>query len=204
MIIDRAYNSTNKKYGRGFNEATLEQVAIVIYFMAVKLPNGYSGLGYPNLNSLECCSQKRTKCFSDFTPGNIRGREVAGLFIQCVQPFIIKTVELVPTGYKKHLFPIHLSEKAVSTPEIISISASSLSNNRLADLLGFILSGIQVIVVDPTRSLIPDVLFAYWVKIPGATWIIISDKMLRLVAERASRFQLFKSCAPKIRIANES
>ena len=269
MIIDETYSIIKKKYDKRFNEATLEQVVIGIYFTAVKLSSGYSGLAYTNLDSLDCCAYNRSKGFGDFTPGNFKGRKVVELFTHYNQSCLIKTVELavmnaisaemiaesnykitenldpielvdlqgkkrvcvvgaflsyikkiaetdcilqivelneavVPEEYKQYLVPSHLSEKAISNSEIIIITGASLANNTLDRLLELISSGSQVIVVGPTSSLIPDVLFARGVNVLGATRITDSDYMLEMVAEGASGFQLFKSCATKICIVNES
>jgi uncharacterized protein (DUF4213/DUF364 family) len=269
MIIDKTYSIIKEKYGKRFNEVTLEQLIIGIYFTAVKLSSGYSGLAYTNLESLDCCAHNRTKGFGDFTPGNFKGHKVTDLFNHFDQTCLIKTVELavmnaisaelmsessyritenqdpielvdlqgkkricvvgaflsyikkiaetdsilkivelnetaVPEEYKQYLVSSDLSEKAISNSEIVIITGASLANNTLDKLLELIPSPSQVIIVGPTSSLIPDVLFAQGVDILGATRITDSDKMLELVAEGASGFQLFKSCATKICIVNES
>lgn len=269
MIIDETYSIIKKKYGQRFDAVAIEQLVIGIYFTAVKLSSGYSGLAYTNLDSLDCCAHNRTKGFGDFTPGNFKGRKVADLFDHHDQSCLIKTVELavmnaisaeliaesdykitenqdpielvdlidkkrvcvvgaflsyinkiaetdcilqivelnetvVPEEYKPYLVLSDLTEKAISNSEIVIITGASLANNTLDRMLELISIETQVIVVGPTSSLIPDVLFTRGVNILGATRIIDSDKMLELVAEGASGFQLFKSCATKICIVNES
>jgi len=269
MIIDDTYSIIKSKYGRRFNKVTIEQLVVGIYFTAVKLSNGYSGLACTNLDSLEGCAHNRTKGFGEFTPGNFKGRNIADLFRHFNQSCLIKTVQLavmnaisaewmaesnykiienqdpielvdlqgkkrvcvvgaflsyikklaetncilqivelnetvVPEEYKQYLVPSPLSGKAIANSEIVIITGASLANNTLDKMLELISSGTQVIVVGPTCSLLPDVLFARGVDILGATRVTDSDKMLELVAESASGFQLFKSCATKICIVNES
>ncbi|MEI8047918.1 MAG: DUF364 domain-containing protein [Bacteroidota bacterium] len=269
MIIDETYTIIKEKYDKRFNEVTLEQVVIGIYFTAVKLSSGYSGLAYTNLDSVDCCSHNRQKGFGDFTPGNFKGRRVVDLFSHYDQTCLMKTIQLavmnaisaelmaessykiienqdpiglvdlqgkkrvcvvgaflsyikkiaetdcilqiveldetvVPEEYKQYLLPSHLSEKAISNSDIVIITGATLVNNTLDKLLELISIKTQVILVGPTSSLIPDVLFARGVNILGATQISDSDKMLEMVAEGASGFQLFKTCATKICIVNES
>jgi uncharacterized protein (DUF4213/DUF364 family) len=269
MLIDETYSIIKERYDKKFTEVTLEQVVIGIYFTAVKLSSGYSGLAYTNLDSLECCTHNRTKSFGDFTPGNFKGRKVADLLSHYDQSCLIKTVELavmnaisaelieessykiienldpiefidlkgkkrvclvgaflsyikkiaetdcilqivelnetvVPEEYKQYLVPSQFSEKAISNSDIVIITGATLANNTLDKLLESISTKTQVILVGPTSSLIPDVLFARGVDILGATRITDSDKMLEMVAEGASGFQLFKTCATKICIVNES
>jgi len=269
MIIDETYSIIKKKYGHRFDAVAIEQLVIGIYFTAVKLSSGYSGLAYTNLDSLDCCAHNRTKGFGDFTPGNFKGRKVADLFTHYDQSCLIKTVELavmnaisaeliaessykiienqdpielvdlqgkkrvcvvgaflsyikkiaetdctlqivelneavVPEEYKQYLVQPDFSKKALSNSDIVIITGASLANNTLDRMLELISTGTQIIVVGPTSSLLPDRLFAHGVDILGATRITDSDKMLELVAEGASGFQLFKSCASKICIVNES
>jgi uncharacterized protein (DUF4213/DUF364 family) len=121
---------------------------------------------------------------------------------------VLNIIELnenaVPDEYRRYFVPSHLSEKAISQSDVVIITGSSLANNTLDKLLDVVPEKAKVILVGPTSGLIPDVLFARGVNIVGATRITDSDKMLELVAEGAAGFHLFKSCATKICIVNES
>jgi uncharacterized protein (DUF4213/DUF364 family) len=110
----------------------------------------------------------------------------------------------VPDEYKTYLVPSALAAKAISESEIVIITGASLANNTLDKLLEMIPLKTQVVLVGPTSSLLPDVLFAHGVDIMGAIRITDASKMLQLVAEGAAGFHLYHYCATKICIRNES
>jgi len=269
MIIEETFNIIKTKYSQRFNAVTIEKLVAGIYFTAVKLSNGYSGLAYTSLDTLECCTHNRNKGLGDFTPGNFASRKISDLFNHSDQSGFMKTVQLaimnaisaelmaeseyqivenqdpidlidlngrktvcvvgaflsyikkiaetrntihiielnenaVPEEYKQYLAPSQHMEEVISHSDIVIITGASLANNTLDNLLELISSGTQVIVVGPTSSLLPDVLFAHGVNLVGATRITDTDKMLELVAEGASGFHLFNYCATKICLINES
>ena len=111
---------------------------------------------------------------------------------------------VVPEEYRHYYVPAEHSEQALAHSDSVIITGASLANNTLDKMLGVISEKTQVIVVGPTSSLLPDVLFNHGVDIIGATRITDADKMLELVAEGAAGFHLFQSCAAKICIVNES
>jgi uncharacterized protein (DUF4213/DUF364 family) len=121
---------------------------------------------------------------------------------------VLKIVELnenaVPEEYRRYFVPSSLSEEAISQSDVVIITGSTLANNTLDKLMEVVPEKAKVILVGPTSGLIPDVLFNRGVDIIGATRITNSGKMMELVAEGAAGFHLFKSCATKICIVNES
>lgn len=121
---------------------------------------------------------------------------------------VLKIIELnenaIPDEYRQYFVPSHLSQEAISQSDVVIITGSSLANNTLDKLLEVVSRKAKVIVVGPTSGLIPDALFTRGVDIIGATRITDSEKMMELVAEGAAGFHLFKSCATKICIVNES
>jgi len=138
---------------------------------------------------------------------------VVGAFLSYIKKVdesnsVLKIIELnedaVPEEYRRYFVPSNHSEEVISSSNVVIITGSSLANNTLDRLLEIIPRKAKVILVGPTSSLLPDVLFAHGVDIMGATRITNSDKMLELVAEGAAGFHLFQSCATKICIVNES
>ena len=138
---------------------------------------------------------------------------VVGAFLSYIKKIaesnsVLKIIELnenaVPEEYRQNFVPSELADDAIRNSDIVIITGSALANNTLDRLLTIIPAITKVILVGPTSSLIPDVLFAHGVDIVGATRITDSDKMLELVAEGAAGFHLFQSCATKICIVNES
>jgi uncharacterized protein len=269
MIIEETLEIIKIKYGHRYNTVTIEQLVAGIYFTAVKLSSGYSGLAFTNLNSPDCCTQNRNKGFGEFTPGNFKGRKVADLFDLPDQSCFIKTIQLavmnaisaeliaesdyriienqdpvelidfqgkkrvsvvgaflsyikkiaetkctlhivelneaaVPDEYKQYLVSSQQADEAISQSDIVIITGASLANDTLDKLLELIPLKTRVIVVGPTSSLLPDVLFVRGVNLIGATRITDTEKMLELVAQGAAGFHLFRTCAAKICLVNES
>lgn len=94
MLIDETYTIIKRKYDKRFNEVTLDQVVLGIYFAAVKLSSGYSGLASNDLNSSDNCTHSRNRGFGDFTPGHFKGQKVADLFTIPEPTCFIKTLQL--------------------------------------------------------------------------------------------------------------
>lgn len=138
---------------------------------------------------------------------------VVGAFLSYIKKIaesdsVLKIIELdetaVPSEYRQYLVPTGFSEQSLVNSDVVIITGATLANSTLDRLLEIIPINTQVILVGPTSSLLPEVLFAKGVNIIGATRITDTDKMLELVAEGAAGFHLFKSCATKICIINES
>jgi uncharacterized protein (DUF4213/DUF364 family) len=138
---------------------------------------------------------------------------VVGAFLSYIKKIaesesVLKIIELnenaVPEEYLQYYIPSELAVDAVANSDIVIITGASLANDTLDKLLEIIPAKVKVILVGPTSGLLPDVLFARGVDVIGATRITDSAKMLELVAEGAAGFHLFKTCAIKICIVNES
>lgn len=121
---------------------------------------------------------------------------------------ILKIIELnttaVPDEYKQFLVPAGKSEEILAQSDVVIITGSSIANHTVDGMLEIIPEKAQVILVGPTSSLLPDVFFNRGVDFIGSTRITDTEKMFQLIAEGASGFHLFKSCAVKICLVNES
>jgi uncharacterized protein len=269
MILDETLELIKSRYGQRLDTITIEKLVAGIYFTAVKLSSGYSGLAYTVPDPDDTCATNRNRGFGDFTPGNFTGQKVSDLFLHTDQSCFIKTIRLaamnalsaelmsesdctiienkdpfdlldlsvpkrvcvvgaflsylkktvesgsslqlvelneaaVPDEYKQFLVPAGKSEEAIAQSEIVIITGSSIANHTLDRLLAIIPATTQVLLVGPTSSLIPDVLFKRGVNFIGSTRVTDTEKMFQLIAEGASGFHLFKSCAIKICLVNES
>lgn len=138
---------------------------------------------------------------------------IVGAFLSYIKKIaesnsVLKIIELnenaVPEEYRPYYIPAELSEDALAHSDMVIITGSSLANDTLDKLLEVIPGKAKVILVGPTSGLFPEVLFSRGVDIIGSTRVTDSGKMLELVAEGASGFHLFKYCASKICIINES
>jgi uncharacterized protein (DUF4213/DUF364 family) len=104
---------------------------------------------------------------------------------------------LAPDQYK-YFVPASKAKAAMTSADIIIITGSTILNNTLDALLADSPSSAMVIVVGPSSSLIPDILFEKGVNIIGATQVIDADLACTLISEGATGYHLFKSCARKI------
>ena len=110
----------------------------------------------------------------------------------------------VPDEYLQYLVADQLVEKAITQSDIVIITGASLANDTIDELLAKIPKDKQVVLVGPTSSLLPDVLFQHGVNIIGGTRILDAKMALQLIAEGAAGFHLFNNCAIKTCIVNES
>jgi len=104
---------------------------------------------------------------------------------------------------KKYYVPENKANSAFSQSDIVVITGATLANNTLDNLLSLIPPKVQIIVVGPTSSMIPDVLFNHNVSIIGSTKIIDSERMFKVIAEGGAGYHLFHYCAKKICLLND-
>jgi uncharacterized protein len=267
MIINETYNFIKSSNAELFRNATIEKVVVGIFFTAVKLSSGFSGIAKTEVESNCCNSHKQKRNFGDFTPGKIQGQKVIDLFEQAGKSDILDNVRLAVlnaisseiisrsayhviedkdpidlidlskekticivgafTSYinkiaatSNKLFVLELNEnafeedqkqfyvpaehyaKTFSQSDIIIITGSTIANNTLDSLLKSVPEHAQTILVGPSSSFVPDILFQHGVNIIGSTKILDSEKMFTIVSEGGSGYHLFNSCAKKICLLN--
>ncbi|HNX44228.1 MAG TPA: DUF364 domain-containing protein [Bacteroidales bacterium] len=103
---------------------------------------------------------------------------------------------------QQYYVPAADAPAVIPVADIIILTGSTLVNNTLDNLLTLIPAGKQAVVVGPSSSLIPDILFKYNVSIIGATKITDPDRMFAIVAEGGLGYHLFHYCAKKICLIN--
>ena len=106
--------------------------------------------------------------------------------------------------HKKFFTPAHEYINVVPQSDIVIITGLTLVNNTIDGLLNAVSPGSQVIITGPSSSLVPDILFKYNVSIIGASRITNPDLLFTLVSEAGTGFHLFRYCAKKICILNET
>lgn len=176
-------------------------------------------LAVMNALSAELMAESDYKIIEDIDPVeliDLRGSRnicIVGAFLSYIKKIAetnnhLQIVELnvnaLPDEYKKYFVAADRTKEAFSESDIIIITGASLANDSLDELLELIPQGAKVILVGPTSSLLPDILFRKQVGIIGSTRVTDVDKMLQFVSEGAAGFHLFKSCARKICIINEA
>lgn len=111
--------------------------------------------------------------------------------------------DAIPPEYRKHFVPSDQAKAVLPHSDIVIITGSTLVNDSLKDLVSYLPKAGTTILVGPSSSFIPDVLFEQGIDIIGATHITHPNKMLQIVSEAATGFHFFKYCAQKICILNK-
>ena len=104
---------------------------------------------------------------------------------------------------KQFYVPAEKYAETFSKSDIIIITGATLANNTLDTLLANIPERAQTILVGPSSSLIPDVLFRHKINIIGSTRILDAEKMFTIISEGGTGYHLFNTCAKKICILND-
>jgi len=105
---------------------------------------------------------------------------------------------------KQFYVPAEQYEKTFAKSDIIIITGATLANNTLDKLLECIPEHAQTILVGPSSSIVPDILFKHNVNIIGSTKILDTEKMFTIISEGGTGYHLFNSCAKKICLVNEN
>ncbi len=110
-----------------------------------------------------------------------------------------------PLGEEQKQFyvPANDYDRILPESDIIIITGLTLVNNTIDNLLTAIPEKAVVIVVGPSGSVIPDVLFANKVNIIGATRITKPDILFDVISEAGGGYHLFEYCAQKICILRD-
>jgi uncharacterized protein len=119
--------------------------------------------------------------------------------------FVLELNENALTEDQKRFYiPADDYQKVLPDSDVVIITGLTLVNNTIDGLLSAISQKTQVIVVGPSGSIVPDILFANKVGIIGATLITNPDILFDVVSEGAAGFHLFKYCAQKICILKKN
>jgi len=109
----------------------------------------------------------------------------------------------IPDEFQQYYMPAEEAPSAFSISDIIIITGSTLVNNTLDNILTSIPENKKVIVVGPTASLIPDILFRHGISIIGSTRIIDANKVFNTISEGGAGYHLFHNGAQKICLLND-
>jgi uncharacterized protein len=104
---------------------------------------------------------------------------------------------------KQFYVPAEKYAETFSQSDIIIITGATLANQTFDDLLAKIPDHAQTILVGPSSSFVPDILFKHNVNIIGSTKILDAEQMFTLISEGGTGYHLFNYCAKKICIVNE-
>ena len=118
--------------------------------------------------------------------------------------FVLELNENAFDVNQKHFYvPAEKYAETFSKSDIIIITGATLANDTLDNLLESIPEHAQTILVGPSSSLVPDVLFEHKVDIIGSTRIYEAEQMFTIISEGGTGYHLFGNCAKKICIIND-
>jgi uncharacterized protein (DUF4213/DUF364 family) len=100
--------------------------------------------------------------------------------------------------YRKYFVPAEEYKRILPVSDIVIITGQTLVNGTLEDLLEAVPENAQVIVVGPTISIIPDILFKNKVTIIGGMRITDPEIMFDIVSQGGTGYHLFEYCSQKI------
>jgi len=102
-----------------------------------------------------------------------------------------------------HFVPAESSREAIDRAEVLIITGTALVNHTLDRILEGTRPGIEITVVGPTASLLPDPLFERGVKLVGGVRVKRPDELLSVLAAGGSGHHFFDHLAERIVIRNE-
>lgn len=112
--------------------------------------------------------------------------------------------DAIEPAYRQHYIPASQAGSVLPQSDYVLITGSALVNDSLKDLVQFLPKEGKSVLVGPSASILPDVLFEMGFDIIGATRIVDPRKLFQLVSEGGTGFHFFKRCAEKICIVKES
>ncbi len=102
-----------------------------------------------------------------------------------------------------HFVPAESSREAIDRAEVLIITGTALVNHTLDRILEGTRPGIEITVVGPTASMLPDPLFERGVKLVGGVRVKRPDELLSVLAAGGSGYHFFDHLAERIVIRNE-
>jgi len=141
----------------------------------------------------------RAVCLVGAFPSYVRRLAAAGSRLQVLE----LNPDALPPDFRQYYVPAANAPEILPRAETVVITGSTLANHTLDELLDLVSPAARVLVVGPTCSMIPDVLFESGVQVLGAIRITDGAGMLRILAEGGSAYNLFPLAARKVCLINE-
>ena len=110
--------------------------------------------------------------------------------------------EMFHADHLRHYVPAEKYLEVIPGSDYLIITGMTLVNNTIDGLLKAVTPETEVIVIGPSGSIVPDILFRNRVSMVGATRITRPEMLFPLVSEYGAGFHLFRYCAKKICIIN--
>jgi len=97
-----------------------------------------------------------------------------------------------------HYVPWGQSDEIVKKADALIITGVSLLNNTLDPILSLARPGVEIAVMGPTASMVPEPMFRRGVRVVGGVWVKRPDELLNVLASGGSGYHLFDEIAMRI------
>src|SRR5208283_1506698 len=91
----------------------------------------------------------------------------------------------------RHYVPWGQSEEIIRKADALIITGVSLLNSSLEPILSLARAGVEIAVIGPTASMVPEPMFRRGVRLVGGVWVKRPDELLNVLASGGSGYHLF-------------
>jgi uncharacterized protein len=98
----------------------------------------------------------------------------------------------------QHYVPWGQSEEIIKKADVLIITGVSLLNSSLEPILSLARTGVEIAVLGPTASMVPEPMFQRGARVVGGVWVKRPDELLNVLASGGSGYHLFDEIATRI------
>jgi len=98
----------------------------------------------------------------------------------------------------RHYVPWGQSEEIIRKADALIITGVGLLNGTLEPILSLARAGVEIAVLGPTASMVPEPMFRRGVRVVGGVWVKRPDELLNVLASGGSGYHLFDEIATRI------
>jgi uncharacterized protein len=98
----------------------------------------------------------------------------------------------------RHYVPWGQSDEITKKADALIITGVSLLNGTLEAILSLARAGVEIAVLGPTASMVPEPMFHRGVRVVGGVWVKRPDELLNVLAAGGSGYHLFDEIATRI------
>lgn len=88
--------------------------------------------------------------------------------------------------------------QAFKNSDVAIITGTAIVNHTIDNILSLLKNGIRTAIIGPTASLLPDAFFKRGISIMAGVKITDADRMIKILKQGGSAYQLLKECSEKI------
>ncbi len=97
-----------------------------------------------------------------------------------------------------HYVPAADARDVLARADVLVVTGVTLVNHTLEEILAVARPGVEIAVMGPTASMVPDPLFERGVRVVGGVWVRRTDELLDVLAAGGSGYHFFDTLADRI------